>query len=86
MAIICLIGSLNLFLSNMNRSSLNCLNIALLLVDLGPEHYDHLGGKQDPGGYITAPGHLRSRHQSGRSNEKRTTWISSMLLSCQCAR
>lgn len=41
--VICLIGSLHLFLSNLNRRSLNYLKIALVFVDLGPEWYNNLG-------------------------------------------
>lgn len=40
--VICLIALIRLFLSNVNRSSLNYLEIALALVDVGWEPYNNL--------------------------------------------
>lgn len=40
--VICLVGSVHLFLSYVDWSSLKNLKIALMFVDLGPEQYNNL--------------------------------------------
>lgn len=82
--VICLVGSVHLFLSYVDWSSLKNLKIALMLVDLGPEQDNNSrntrflqhGFRTDWAAGVSLWGEM----------ERERRWISSMLLRCQCAR